>query len=355
MPILDQKNEEECERIREFFENSEYASFYQSFEWGKIKSDKWHNEFVYIEENGEIIAAMLVLVRKIGKIFTMMYAQRGPIMDIYDTELLQRLVAEADILAKKYNAFVLKMDPEIEYSRELEEVLRNSGFRVKNEFKNILEPMQTVRSMILDINNKTEENLLTEYTAKTRYNVRLAIKKGVTVRWSQTEDDLKIFYELMKVTAVRDRIAVRAYEYYKEILETYQEKARIYIAEFEGEPLSAALTINYGGRVTYFYGASANQKRNLMPTYLMQQTMIEWGLETNCRTYDFGGIFNTTLDNGLYRFKEGFCHKKGATKFIGEIDKVYNNFLYFIFSNILPKIKKIRLDINDRRNKSKKV
>ncbi len=351
MPILDKNNKTEVNKLREFFENSEYASYYQSFEWAEIKTDNWKNEYVYIEKDGKIVGAMLILIRTMAKFFTIMYAVRGPVADIKDTAVMQELVKEAEPLAKKYNAFVLKMDPEIPYNEETANNLKNSGFKVKSDFKNILELMQTIRNMVLHIEGKTEEEIMAGYSQKTRYNIRLAEKKGVTVRYSNSEEDLKKFYDLMVITAKRDKIAVRTYEYYKKVMEVFKNKARIYIAEYEGEALAAALTLNYGKKVTYFYGASSNEKRNLMPTYLMQQTMIKWAIETNCKYYDFGGIFNTTMDNGLYRFKEGFCRQEGPTKFIGEIDKVYKSFSYYIFSKVLPKVKKVMLDIDELKKK----
>ena len=255
MPILDKNDKVAVEKLKNFFETSEYASYYQSFEWAEIKSDNWKNEYVYIEENGKIIGAMLILIRTMAKFFTIMYAVRGPVADINDTIIMQKLVKEAEPLAKKYNAFVLKMDPEIPYNEETAINLENSGFKVKSDFKNILELMQTIRNMVLHIKGKTEEEIMAGYSQKTRYNIRLAEKKGVTVRYSNSEEDLKKFYDLMVITAKRDKIAVRTYEYYKKVMEVFKDKARIYIAEYEGEALAAALTLNYGKKVTYFYGA----------------------------------------------------------------------------------------------------
>ena len=108
MPILDKNDKVAVEKLKDFFETSEYASYYQSFEWAEIKTDNWKNEYVYIEENGKIIGAMLILIRTMAKFFTIMYAVRGPVANINDTMLMQKLVKEAEPLAKKYNAFVLK-------------------------------------------------------------------------------------------------------------------------------------------------------------------------------------------------------------------------------------------------------
>ncbi len=78
-----------------------------------------------------------------------------------------------------------------------------------------------------------------------------------------------------------------------------------------------------------------------MPNYLMQQTMIEWAISNKCNKYDFGGVFNKTKENGLYRFKEGFCGEKGCIRFIGEIDKVYNKPYYWIYNKFFPIVEHI--------------
>ena len=130
------------------------------------------------------------------------------------------------------------------------------------------------------------------------------------------------------------------------MLDSFGENSlRIYIAEHDGEALSAAIAINYGKKTFYLYGASSNEKRNLMPNYLMQQEMIKWAIDTGCSLYDFGGVFILDKSNGLFKFKEGFCRQEGVTEFIGEIDKVYSKFWYFTFTKLVPVCQRIMKNI----------
>ena len=343
MPILDKNNKKMVKKYYNFLRNSPYADLHQDFGWGKVKSDNWIDEYVYIEENDKITAGMLILIRTFGKIFTMMYCPRGPVCDLNDIELVNKLINEAKPLIKEYKPFVLKMDPRVPYSEILKKKY-SKEYRVTSEFKNIFELMQPIRSMILKINGESEEEILKRYSQKTRYNIHLAERKGITVRYSRDEKDLQTFYKLSQITAQRDGIALRTYDHFKSLLNSYDENTlRIYLAEYEGEALSAAITLNFAGVTTYLYGASSNQKRNLMPNYIMQQHMIRWAIETGCREYDFGGIFNTTIDNGLFKFKAGFCKQEGPTKFIGEIDKIYNPIYYFIFTKLITIVKDINI------------
>ena len=141
----------------------------------------------------------------------------------------------------------------------------------------------------------------------------------------------------------------------EKMFEAYSEdELRIYIAKHEDDKLSAAIAINYGGELFYLYGASSNVKRNLMPNYLMQWEMIKWGIETKCNKYNFGGVLHLNQENGLYKFKIGFCKKDGVTEYIGEIDKVYGKFMYFLYTKVLPVLKVLKRKLGILKRQQKK-
>lgn len=345
MAILNKQNKEEVEKYKEFVDNYKSSSLCQSMCWADVK-EGWDNEYIYIEEDGKIVMAMSLLIRKVVGSKSMIYAPRGPIGDVYDVEKVKLLVNDIDKLAKRYNAFVFRFDPEMDYDEELQELYQNNGFKVRNRKFGKNELIQPRYNMVLKISGKTEEEIFKGYSEKTRYNIRVATRKGVTVRYSRDVEDLKTFHKLYEITGIRDKIASRPYSYFERMLEAFDEsKLRIYVAEFEGEALSAAIAINYGKKVFYLYGASSNEKRNLMPNYLMQQEMIKWAVETNCNLYDFGGVFILNKSNGLFKFKEGFCRQEGVTEYIGEIDKVYSKFWYFAFTKLVPFAQKIMKNI----------
>jgi lipid II:glycine glycyltransferase (peptidoglycan interpeptide bridge formation enzyme) len=343
MPILDKNDKDQVERYNKFVREYDSSSLMQDLAWGKVKSN-WKQEVVYIEENDSIIASMNILLEKIpyGNMY-FMYSPRGPVCNVYDIEKIKALVEEADYIAKKYNAYVLKFDPAIPYDEKLVEEYEKSGFKVSKKNCDKDKLIQPLHDAILNIEDKTEEELLKAFSEKTRYNIRLSNRKGVNIYHSRNKEDLKIFYDLYKVTTIRDKIGCRPYEYFERMLDAYDENhLRIYISEHEGDKLSAAIATNYGGELFYLYGASSNEKRNLMPNYLMQWEMIKWGLETNCKKYNFGGILNLNPENGLYKFKTGFCRQEGIVRYIGEIDKVYNKSVYFMYDKLLPIVKKIK-------------
>ncbi len=341
MSVLNVENKKDVERYQSFMEKHGCVS--QDLRWGKVKSG-WDTEAVYLEENGEITAAMSFQIRKIIGSYHLLYANRGPICDFNDIETVKKLVKEAEPIVKKYNGALLKMDPEIKKSDELKALYEKNGFKVIGDVEDKHDLIQPIYNMILDIDEDNIDELMKRFSSKTRYNIRVSFRKGVTTRWSRDVEDLKKFYELYTITGSRDEIACRPYSYFEDMLEAFKDNdvMRIYISELDGEALSAALCFHYNNKTWYMYGASSNNKRNTMPNYQMQYEMIRWAIENGSTLYDFGGVFELTKENGLFKFKEGFCRREQQTEYIGEVDKVYHKFIYFLFAKGVPFMKKMR-------------
>jgi methicillin resistance protein len=167
---------------------------------------------------------------------------------------------------------------------------------------------------------------LQSFHEKTRYNIRLAIKRGVTVR-EGTKDDFAIFYNIMKETGKRDHFFIRNLSYFEKIYNImYPGYTKLLMAEYENTPIAVAMPILYGNKVWYLYGGSSNQYRNLMPNYLLQWEMMKWALQEHCDFYDFRGVSGfkdeTSQEYGIYRFKKGF--NGDFIEFIDELEMVFS-------------------------------
>ncbi|MDW7672898.1 MAG: peptidoglycan bridge formation glycyltransferase FemA/FemB family protein [Bacillota bacterium] len=345
MPLLDKTNIEKVEKYNNFVRKSEFASATQDINWSLVKKD-WDNEQVFIEQDGKIVAAMSLLIKRVLGNYAMIYVPRGPVCDIYNKDLVNELVLEVQPVAHKYNAFMLRFDPEVNYDKSLGEMYGELGFIVRNLGLSKDDFIQPRYNMVLDIENLDEDGVLKKFSKKTRYNIGLASRKGVIVNYYNSDEALEIFYELHEIMGKRNKIAIRPLQYFKDMRVAFGQQLRIYITEHEGDYLSAAIAISYGKKVWYIYGASSNEKRNFMPNYIMQWEMIKWALEQGATKYDFGGVFELNHSDGLYKFKEGFCYTDGATELIGEFDKVYKPLVYYSFTKLVPKVQKLRKSLN---------
>lgn len=342
MPILDQNNSEAKTKYENFVRNHKNKSIMQDPAWAIVKND-WGSEYVYLEnEQGEIYAAISILIRKVPSGRSLFYAPRGPVCDVYDADVLKELMEEVRPLAKQYKAFVLRMDPEVSYSDELQNKLNRHGFIVKNRDVDFNDLIQPRNNMIIYLEDMDADDLMSTFKSGTRNKVRKPKKKGVEFSWGRSDEYIEDFYDVYTFMAERNEITHRGKDYFYKLRDAYGDQLRVYLAHHEGDLLAGAVTVNYNGKVYYLYGGSNNTKRNKYPNQGMQYEMIVWGIEENADQYDFGGVIDMSEDDGLYRFKKQFTEKDGVTEYIGEIDFVYNKFFYNAFEKLVPIVRKTR-------------
>ena len=302
-----------------FLEKSDRCNFQQSIEWAKVKTS-WKSEIILAEDkSGKIIGSLMVWIRKIPFFGNIMYSARGPVCDIHNIEVLKQLTDGVEKLGKKYNAIVYRCEPDIVSSDEkFRNIMLELGYQIKDDAKNFREEIQPRFVFRLDTKGKTEEELFNNLHSKTRYNVRLAIKKGIDIR-EGTREDLKEFYKIMVTTGIRDGFITRSLQYFERMYDCLAPThMKLLMAYYEGKPISGVIVITYGNKTWYLYGASSNEHRNLMPNYLLQWEMIKIAVKNKSDIYDLRGVPGIADNsNGLYRFKKGF----GAeyTEFIGEL------------------------------------
>ena len=328
MEILKPENYAEFEQ---FNRNHPRGHFMQSAEWAALKND-WKREVVVTRNgDGSICGGISILVRKIPMTpYTLMYAPRGPIFDEDDSAAFADIVNGARRLAKQHRSVCLRMDPDIRAGYEpFKKALESMKLKVKGG-KNF-ETTQPRFVYRMDIKGKTEDEVMANFTSKTRYNVRVAIKNGVETRIVNGDPEaIAQFHALMKVTGERDGFICRSKEYFERLLKSLGEDARLYAAYYNGEMIAGTLAIRYADKVWYLYGASSNKERNRMPNYLLQWDMIRWAIESGVSVYDFRGVSGDMDESnplyGLYRFKRGFNGE--LVEFVGEIDAVFKRFGY---------------------------
>lgn len=312
-----------------FTASHKHGGFTQCSRWRFVKPEWGYAAIVSENDEGELRGSLGLLIRRMPLGLSFLYAPRGPVCDLSDTDTLRDLKAGCDELAKKHRAYALTWDPETLISDDTcANAIKSLGFR---HFTGGLgfETIQARFNYRLDIDGKTKDEVLAAVTQKTRYNIRLAEKKGVVVRVCGKED-LPLFMPIMRATGDRDGFGIRPQSYFENFLDGMGDFARLYMAFVGDEAVAGAIATNFGGVVSYVYGASDNTHRNLMPTYLVQWAMIEWAVDTSCRLYDFMGVTGDITDEtshtyGIYRFKKGFNGR--LDELIGEFTFSYKPFI----------------------------
>jgi len=310
------------------------AHLLQTSEWGELKSAfGWKPVRVV---NGDVGAQ--ILFRKLPLGLTIGYIPKGPIGK-GDSEFW----LEIDNVCRQNRAVFYKWEIDAWDALEDDFIFDRASIMFcpqKAGLKDSPHNIQPPRTLIVDIKD-SEQEILVRMKQKTRYNIRLAEKKGVTVRaW----DDIESFHEMMLLTGGRDGFGVHSLEYYRRAYELLQPKqmGELLVAEYEGKPLAALFIARNGNRAYYLYGASTDEERNRMPTYILQWKAMKWAKARGCEEYDLWGvpdedestleaIFEKRHDGlwGVYRFKRGFGGQ--LKRAVQAMDRVYNPLLYWAY------------------------
>jgi lipid II:glycine glycyltransferase (peptidoglycan interpeptide bridge formation enzyme) len=275
---------------------------------------------------------LLVLTRRLLRFFTIAYVPFGPAFDpVEGRGAYLSAIARALRGALPRSTLFLRFD--LPWCRTGEEPAIKGRPRVRKAGSDVQPPT----TVIVDTTPELAA-ILASMKHKTRYNIRLAEKKGVIVEEAQP-GDFELWYALYEETARRDRIAIHSRAYYRELLRASVEFpgarpiVKLLLARHEGSLLAGNIVAFWKKQGVYLYGASSGEKRNIMPTYALQWDAIRRSREAGCSTYDLYGVpSNPDPDHpmfGLYQFKTGFSEQ--VLERWGTWDASYRPFLYAFY------------------------
>ena len=386
--------------------------FLQTYEWGQVKAKYgwepiylvWDNEGKMKEERDlnhlssflfPPSAAALILRRRIlqnsfAARLSILYSPKGPLLDWTNESLRTRVLNDLQSFAKKQGAIFLKCDPDVVLGTGVpqgaEDAEEKGGSVITSELKRrgwgySSDQIQFKNTVVVDL-NPTEDELLARMKQKTRYNIRLAERKGVSLRVG-TLEDLPLLYKMYAETSMRDGFVIRDEGYYQTVWNLFMKgnqsqfsnspnsqsksgqisnlqspisnlqlpHAEPLIAEVNSEPVAAIFVFYFARRAYYVYGMSRDAHREKMPTYLLQWEAMKRAKAKGCAAYDLWGapdIFDESDSMwGVYRFKEGLGGKVVRT--LGAWDYAPNPFWYRMYSDIMPRV----LDVMRSRGRSK--
>jgi len=286
----------------------------QSGFWGAFKQGHGWKAWAFDVSAGPGSFGLLVLTRRLARLFTIAYVPFGPSFDpCTGRGALLAGIAHAIRPHLPNGTLFLRFDLPWTTGGD------QPGFRGRRlpRVRKSASDMQPPNTVIVDISGSAEA-VLGSMKSKTRYNIRLAEKKGVSVA-EGGEEDLPRWYALYQETARRDRIGIHSLAYYRGLLRSSHEyqgtapSVQLLLAWHEGELLAGNIVAFWQDRAAYLYGASSGNKRNLMPTYALQWEAIRRAQRAGCTTYDLFGVPPRPDPGhpmaGLYQFKTGFSEQ----------------------------------------------
>jgi len=311
----------------------------QTWAWGDLKAEfGWRPVRIAVERDGEIAAAAQMLLRR-SPLGPFAYIPKGPVLDPLDAAVSRALVEAIHRAARRQRAILVKVEPDRADTPEARRWLAEMGFRRSRQ------TIQPRRTILVDL-TRDEETILKEMKSKTRYNIRLASRRSVSVR-EGTADDLDAFYQLMRTTGQRDGFGIHSRDYYAQAWRRFRQddRVKLLLAVYRDALLAGEMVFSFGRKAWYMYGASSNEHRNLMPNYLLRWEAMRLAKGKGCQTYDLWGIpdldeevLEATIRDeeqphpsssalwGLYRPKRGFGGQH--VRYVGAYDFPYRATLY---------------------------
>lgn len=270
----------------EFVSNHTAGHLLQTHEWAALKCRSgWWARHVLLPETADGGAAqagaMLLFRRILGQVLA--YVPRGPLVDWSDAALTEAVMARLCDVARQEGAFALKIEPGLLDTAANRQRLTTAGFHPSPQ---TVQPRSTV---VVDLLSD-DDTILARMKSKWRYNIRLAARKGVSVR-ELAANELPVFQQLMEETGKRDGFSVHSAAYYQDAYELLAARwGAFLLASYEGEPLASIAVFAAGSTACYLWGASNNRHRNLMPNHALQWEAMRWAKERGCAHYDLWGI-----------------------------------------------------------------
>jgi lipid II:glycine glycyltransferase (peptidoglycan interpeptide bridge formation enzyme) len=291
----------------DFIASQQSCHFQQGWAWGELARPLGGDilRFGFLD-GSNLVAAMSVAANPIRKTARQQLSVwRGPVVDAPNPEVIAVMSNCLSDVARDLNAVSSRVEPHVEAGdRRWTSLLHDAGYSP------IYPPSQPRSTWVLDL-TPPESDLLSAMKPKTRYNIRLAEKKGVDVT-AGGPDDVDAFYEMYQETALRDQFYIHPKEIYRDVFGFYweQNQFELLIARYEGVPIAAVTLVHLGKYVWYLYGASTNRHREVMAPHLLQWKAIQWAKQRGAQIYDFRGIPDVPARGqemyGVSRFKQGF-------------------------------------------------
>ncbi len=319
-----------------------HGSVLQTTAWAGLKNRfNWASRRVWMRREGQLVAGAQVLFRAAYfGLVKIAYIPHGPLVNWDDDEQVEVLFNQIDHAVYQNRAGLLKFEPYL-----WQEAMSPAAWgRLCNRLdcRPESDTVQPPRTIIVDL-RPDETDILAQMKQKTRYNIRLAARKEVTVRLGEAAD-LPAFNTLMQITGRRNAFGVHAPRYYQAAYELFASRNQVglHLAEYQGRILAGVMVFINGPRAYYLFGGSSDEERQRMPSYAVQWGAMQWARQQGCTSYDLWGVpdlepealeaqFQSQTGGlwSVYRFKRGFGGAIRRT--VGTTDRVYNRWLYRLY------------------------
>lgn len=288
----------------------------QSSVWGVFKSTSGMKILrIIIKEENEIVGGAQILLRSIPIIGSIGYITRGPIAKDGRTDVFEFLFNSIEDVARENRLLILSIEPPVADAPYIDQLKKRKYLH--SDFY-IIPPTTVLVNLEGD-----ESEIMSQMKSRTRRNIRKSLKSGAVVR-EGTEADIPLIFSWMEEAGKRDPYYYYDLEYYQKAHEILiaNNILQLFVADYEGEPVSAIYVGALGDWSVFKWGASSGEHLETRPNELLHWQAIQWSKDIGCKYYDMGGITPLVAEalnngeelpdikgSGIAHFKLGFGEK----------------------------------------------
>lgn len=309
----------------------------QSWAWGEFrrKTGVAVERLVGVDEKNRVTTAVQVTFHRLPKMpFTVGYCPRGP-------EPTKEMLEALRELGKNHRALFIKLEPNVVVPINEELGVRDKGKIEKVRSFLLINGCVRGRSLFTDYSfqvdlTQSEAELLKRMKSKTRYNVRLAERKGVKIMVDNSDEAFREYLTLTQETTKRQGFYAHSPAYHTKMWQVLREAdiAHLLKATYQGKTVVTWIVFLFNEVLYYPYGASSSEDRMVMASNLMMWKAMRLGKRNGAKLFDMWGSLGSSPDErdpwyGFHRFKEGY----GGTlmEFAGSFDLVLSQPLYRLY------------------------
>lgn len=297
------------------------------------------SEFSNVEDLADwskVESSVLVLERDLPFGQKMQYVPRGPFIDWNNVDSVKSVLILLENEAKKSGVVFTRVEPDVFEPDFPYDLVKEMGFVRTDDF---VQAQDTVKVEI----NKPDEELMASFHSKHRYNIRLAEKRGLTVRSSTDPRDVSIFYQLTKKTDTRKEGAMNPHpeEYYQSVVRELAKDGmvKVYVVEKDGVPVSSSIVFIFGEEAIYMFGAADYEYRRDMPNHLREWASMRDARDVGCKWFDLWGVtMRNDPGEGIKRYKLGY--RDHVDQMAGTFDYAPVKWKYELF-NIANRVRRM--------------
>jgi peptidoglycan pentaglycine glycine transferase (the first glycine) len=277
-----------------FLSTTDGGHHLQSSAWGRVKSGLgWRTVRLAALRDGRIHGGGQLLLRSVPAVGAVAYLPAGPLFARADQNLVDDVLRGLQQVCRRFRVRLALLQPPRQHADLVLPALAAHGFADVGD----LVELYPTATLLVDV-GRGEDEMLAGMRKSTRYKIRRAQRLGVTVRHDGGLDDVAVFHQMLALTGERQGFAVPAPEYFRSLLRTMGRQARLFVAEYEGVPVSGALVIAFGDRVSLKRAAWSGDHNAIRPNELLQWSVIRWARDNGFRLYDLEGIDRAVVADG---------------------------------------------------------